>query len=718
MSKTAYWKTTTGYNTADYPVTLGKQLNQCTAAELAAHPMCGANSPLANTCYVGKVSDLLYGSVLGHVANAQFKDPPPNSMTNTWICEPCVEGDERLIYSRTIFIAAPTNISIPQYCLTDQCDNSFLIVDDITAPNKLVYNYGNINFAPNATPIFRTGGLALKHTCQKGQSAHSGAPSYVVYTDNTDPDNPVTTNYTIFLSHLYIVGDDAFLVNFDYIGNFGGRYQNASNCYNCIDGGSSYTSFKSENGNALFLGINVNATGGETNLQGIFGNDIFADPVPSPPVFANSPITYAPSNILLQNAKLNFSLANSTISGSLASRFLSILLYDTEEIRKQQMARGGVYFVINGELFKPKISGGIVIGYCTPDQESEIDTYNDLTHPVPSGGGGGDGEVKNVETEMPTAYIGGLAGMVNYIKINSAGLAYSSDISDALSRFDITTIGKDLLRNFVAFKCFALLNIDPANCVTRQITVAGHCLEDENGNALQGLYIGGVKPIDFTIGTVDRLYKDFRDYAPYTKIECYVPFCGWFTLPSWCIGQRITGTMFTDVYNGTVKAIIYASDTVVAEVGGCCAYDIPFVADATGAKAGAVISSALSTAAATAATVAMPNVATGIAAASSAANMLCAINSNATTLKGVLGDGSNLNGLLHCYLKVTRPQSPTAKTRRPDSYAPECGIPCYKSLELTSGMGFTQVNDANISGTMTAEEKQMIVDGFRHGLIL
>lgn len=384
--------------------------------------------------------------------------------------------------------------------------------------------------------------------------------------------------------------------------------------------------------------------------------------------------------------------------------------------------RGGVY-IYTDKLYKPIISNGVISGFTdNTDTPSEIDTYtygggNSHTVP-PSPPSPTPSDNNDIETDMPLAYIGGTGGFVQFIKINSAGLASADDISAALSRFDITTIGKDLLRNFVSYKCFAVLSIDPDDTVTRQIKVDGHGLTDENNNPLQGQIIGSVLPIDFTIGTPTKYYEDFRDYAPYTKIEAYVPFCGWFTLPSWCIGHEVTGTMFTDLYNGTVKAVIKASQTVVAEIGGCCAYDIPFVADATGAKAGAVISSALSTAAATAAAVTMPNVATGIAAATSAANTICAVNNNDTTLKGVLGDGSNLNGLLHTYLKVTRPQSPTHGKDIPSSYKHEFGVPCFKEITLASGQGFTQVNDANITGTMTATEKQMIIDGFRHGLIL
>lgn len=378
----------------------------------------------------------------------------------------------------------------------------------------------------------------------------------------------------------------------------------------------------------------------------------------------------------------------------------------------------GLLFKDNNVIYKPIIEGGLVTGFTSDmDIPSEWDNMKNVTgnniSPTPPTPATPTGDI---ETDMPLAYIGGTAGMVSFIKINEKGLASADDIAESISRFDITTIGKDLLRNFVAFKCYAVLNIDDS--VVRDIKVAGHTLKDKEDNALQGEYIGGIAPVDFTAGTVDHLYNDFRDYAPYTRIQMYVPFCGWFDLPSWCMGKEITGTMFTDLYNGTVKAVIYASRTVVAEVGGCCAFDIPFAAESTGMKAGAVISSALSTIAMTGATVAAPNIATGIAAVSSAANLVSAANSNGTALKGVMGDGSNTNGLLHVYIKTTRPKSPNGKKDIPEQYKHDFGIPCFKQLTLTAGDGFTQINDANITGAMTDREKQMIIDGFRHGLIL
>ena len=385
-------------------------------------------------------------------------------------------------------------------------------------------------------------------------------------------------------------------------------------------------------------------------------------------------------------------------------------------ITKMYLAFSGLKFNVDGTWYKPIIEGGIVTGY-TDDftKKSEWDDWTKATgHNVPTTGGGGNSDINDKELDMSTLMLSGSAGMVHYYEINKTGTATANQISDAISRFDISTIGKDLMRNLISFKAFAVL---PTSEVFNNIIhVAGKDLKDDNDNYLMGDVIRGMSKLSLGTITIPTLYNDYRDYEPYTRIEMFVPFCGWFALPSWAMGKTITGEMFVDLYNGTCKAIIKASNTVVAETGGNVAYDIPFVAESTGAKAGAVISSALTTAVSAAGFAATPNIATGAAALSSAANLASAVNSNQTTLKGVLGDGSNVNGLNRCFIKVTRPQSPNGSTAIPDSYKHEIGIPTMKEITIKAGDGYIQVMDAKVNGTMTAREKQMIVDGFRHGL--
>lgn len=401
------------------------------------------------------------------------------------------------------------------------------------------------------------------------------------------------------------------------------------------------------------------------------------------------------------------------------------------------LASFGLYFMLENidpdtENLTPDTLGNsanIVLGEMNADGTTtgrwirDIDSYSGINkngktvNPSYNPTGGGSGKDGDKEKDVDLITQGGNAGFVHFVEINTATTATANQISEALSQFDISTIGKDLLRNLISYKVFACLNTTGGS--SRAISIDGHQLE-LNGTVLRGNYInqGDVKSVDLGTIAIPRTYGDFRDFAPYTKIEMYIPFCGWIDLPSWCMGKTITGTMWVDLANGTCKAVIKASKTPVAEVGGNVSYDIPFIANATGAKTGAVISSALASVASGVGAVTAPNFASVTGAISAGANLASALNANSTTMRGVLGDGSNTNGISKVWIKVTRPKTPDGDIAIPMKYRHVHGLPCGRSMTLSSGDGYTQILDANITGAMTDREKQMIIDGFRHGLIL
>lgn len=717
MAFIAYWKTTTGFNTQDYPVTIGKKLKECTTAELTAHCMCGSNSPFGNIAFTAKSSDLGTSSVIKNITGGvMFKEPITSSKSDIQINEPANTGETALVYRRTIFLAHKTNVSIPQNSIDDTCSDDIYIVDDITAPNKLVYNFtgaSGLGTGDGGTITARLGGYDLKHTCQKGQTAYATAPNQVTYTDNTDPNNPVTTNYGICLAFVYIVGSDAFVTIDDHSGDFGFRYKNndTANQYNFIAGGNNYKSFKSANDYRLFIGTNPNGTGRDATLSEIFPN-CFADPVPNPAVFLNTYYVTNLTTVQVQTIKFKFSLVNGTVGTSVESRTLHYTLSgDTAlEARMQQICRAGIYFVYDSQLWKPIIVGGVVVGYGTPEKVSEIDTYTDLNHPVPTGGGGGGGGGGgDNEKDMPLHDFMTNAGMVNYYLVDRHT---AQRISDAISEINWQTIGRDLLPNMISYKIFAAGTAIAG--ASRQISIGGVALE-EQGQPVNGQPVTGFYSVSIGSFTIPETFHDFRDYAPFTKIEVYVPCCGWAQLPPWCMGKTISGEFFIDLPNGSCKAVLKSSRTVVAELGGSCSVDIPFTATANGVKTANIIS----------------NIASGMTSAynptpqnimSSAMGLLSAFNSNYTNVKGVNGDGSNLDGLWQVFVKVTRPASVDDDGNDlrhvTSAFLHDRGRPCGKQITLAAGDGYTQVIDANISGNMTAAEKQMIIDGFRHGLII
>lgn len=378
-----------------------------------------------------------------------------------------------------------------------------------------------------------------------------------------------------------------------------------------------------------------------------------------------------------------------------------------------QLANVGLKFRYNNTWFKPLGQGGVIYGY-TDDmtKTSEWDNITNVTGntvPVtPSTPPTPDADDNEIDVNM--GQFAPSQCFVNYIELSSENMIKLASGFNAYNA-SIWNIGGDLMKNLVSYKIFAVYGTHSGTI--KNVSIGGHEIQYDNA-PINGNYIDDMGTVDLgsiEIGSKFR-FNDWRDYAPYTKIECYVPCCGWCQLPPWCMGRTVTGTLYIDVANGSCKAVIKAGRTPVAEIGGCVAMDVPFSSVATGAKAAGIIT-AITNGAVAAFNPTPQNLISG------SFGILSSLNANYTETKGVMGDGSNINGCTEFLIKVTRPASTdTGNGEITNRYKHEKGIPCAKTKTLASGQGFTQITDANINGAMTDREKQMIIDGFRHGLIL
>lgn len=388
----------------------------------------------------------------------------------------------------------------------------------------------------------------------------------------------------------------------------------------------------------------------------------------------------------------------------------------------KQCAACGLYFEVNGITYKPLSSGGIVTGYTTElDKNGEWDLINDVTGntipDTPGGGGGGGGANGDELTDMLSRGQFYGSGLTKYYVDPPV-----AKLQKALGDWDNIKTGKDVLQNLLSYKILCFPSTTFSNGMTDPFVIAGTELKDENDNTITAKLLTSTGAVDLPAITITPTFNDFRDYAPYTKIQMFVPLCGWFDLPPWCMGRRITGEMYINPYSGTCRCLVRADGNVVAELGGNASIDLPFNATAVGMKSAAVLSNLIQTAGAVGRAVMLPTVNTLAGAGSAALGAICAMNANYTESKGTMGDGSNVYGLYHVFIKITRPATVdtagNSLVQIPAQYCHDYGRPCNKQLKLAAGDGYTQIMDANITGAMTDREKQMIIDGFRHGLIL
>lgn len=111
-----------------------------------------------------------------------------------------------------------------------------------------------------------------------------------------------------------------------------------------------------------------------------------------------------------------------------------------------------------------------------------------------------------------------------------------------------------------------------------------------SANIVMGAYDSGINKsvitldnsttvIDFGTTHIKRTFNDFRDYAPYTKLQLDIPFCGKIELDSKIFMNHDLGVkLFYDITNGSCIALIYRDNLIYQTVDGRCGVQIPMTA--------------------------------------------------------------------------------------------------------------------------------------------
>lgn len=308
-------------------------------------------------------------------------------------------------------------------------------------------------------------------------------------------------------------------------------------------------------------------------------------------------------------------------------------------------------------------------------------------------------------------------GLVNYYSlVNTPDYRPLDMLSDNLSSWDYVATGKDVLRNLVSLKAFPIARELLCRGTTKEIVIAG-TQTGVNGQTVDSTY----SIINLGSISIPHRYNDFRDYAPYTKIELCCPFVGWLQLPAHCMGHKVTVQMTYDIITGSCTVYVVLDDnTIVAQACGCIAYDIPFTAESVGMKTAGMItgitgvaSSALSLGTGLVSGNIVGSASGIIGLANSVTQTICANNANYTETKGTTGDSNSFAGVKQCYLKITYPIS-----HIPENYGESVGYIYNRSTTLERGMGFTKTSNTKITGTMFDTEQNEIKSLMELGVIL
>lgn len=397
----------------------------------------------------------------------------------------------------------------------------------------------------------------------------------------------------------------------------------------------------------------------------------------------------------------------------------------------KQCASCGFYFEYDDTVYKPITDGGIVTGY-TADltKNSQWDLINNVTGntvpDTPSGGGGGGTDEDN-DDPIPTVGAPYSSGLARYYA-TTAGSTILNHISEAMGAWNLKDSGKDLYKNIISCKLIKPPAAIPVSG-SEPFTVYGVTLQYE-GSDITLPVINDNPSKSFGPYSISRKFNDFRDYAPYTKVEIYLPYCGWTVLPSHVVGRSIRVQYFTDIIAATCKAVVTCisgeGENVIAEAAGVIGLDIPMVTENAGAKAEAVTmgllaygKAGLQTALGVGAAVASKGKVGVKSAVGGLENLVSAysqtamaFNQNYTEINGKNGDGCCLAGISAIVIKITRPKKGAYTTPPyvPAQYAHSAGFVSMKSAKVSSFTGLLVADNVDTSGISgaTDREKQLI----------
>lgn len=364
------------------------------------------------------------------------------------------------------------------------------------------------------------------------------------------------------------------------------------------------------------------------------------------------------------------------------------------------------------------IKGADIANYNGYNKNGSIDNpaYN------PSGGGGSGSDEDN-DDPIPAVAAPYSSGLARYY-VTTVASPILGHISEAFGAWNLKESGKDLYRNIISCKLIKSPAPIPVSG-SEPFTVYGVTLQYE-GSDITLPVVNDNPTASFGSYRIPRKFNDFRDYAPYTKVEIYLPYCGWTVLPSHVVGRSVSVTYYTDIIAATCKAVVYCGSNVVAEAAGVIGLDIPMITENAGAKAEAVTmgllaygKAGLQTALGVGAAVATKGKAGVKSAVGGLENLVSAysqtamaFNQNYTEINGKNGDGCCIAGISAIVIKITRPKygANTDAPYVPSEYGHSTGFVSMKSAAVGSFTGLLVADNVDTSGISgaTDREKQLI----------
>ena len=277
------------------------------------------------------------------------------------------------------------------------------------------------------------------------------------------------------------------------------------------------------------------------------------------------------------------------------------------------------------------------------------------------------------------------------------------------------------IENLISLRCYPFdtkarspVEITPGPIIVNVVTM------ETKGN-----YLGNITQPMISLGslTVPARFSNFLDYAPFTKVEMYLPYVGFVNLDTnEVMGKTLSIKYAVDYMTGMGTAFVTADGVMIYTGEGKIGVDVTLGGRNSAEIAKNNLMTGINTAGGIASTAAA--IGTGGIAAGAMVGMRTLASTTASVIQGNQAHvtkgsiGTSANGFYapqNAYLIITRPTP-----AEPATYASQYGRPSGKTEQLQALTGYTVVDSVHVEGITngTQDEITEIERLLKSGVIL
>lgn len=373
----------------------------------------------------------------------------------------------------------------------------------------------------------------------------------------------------------------------------------------------------------------------------------------------------------------------------------------------------------DGDLWQQITTYGDLINLTYADLNADVNGFSNNNpyeiNPSTWGGGYGTGII-NPSDLIPDPEAPEIDAITTgLLTVFKPTLAQIQSLGDYLwsNAFDVNTLKKLFADPMQAIIGLAIVPINPPAAGSKSVKI---------GDVDTGISMPYVSRqfVEKDLGSIsiDPYIGSFMDYAPYTKIDIYLPYIGFRSLdPADVMGTTLNIKYIIDVITGGCNAVINVSGKgAIYQYNGSCIANVPLSAiNYSGAIQNAV--SAVGSGITTVAGIATGNAPIGIMGvaglASNAANT--AVNTKPSIQRsGAMGGAAGLCSVQFPYVVIERPRLST-----PAGYNSFVGNTLNVTMPLSECHGLTIVDNIHLDNVIcTDDERNELMSLLHEGVIL